>query len=68
MEQKIYVVAVNYSSETFNPTVVEQFNNEEDANTYASLMSRTKHRKYVVLEQKVEYDGTSPWDGTSQEK
>ena len=59
MKQKIYLVAVSYSNETFSPTVVEQFNSEEDANTYASLMSRTKRRKYVVLEQKVEYDGTS---------
>ena len=59
MEQKIYFVAIGCLSAIFNPTVVEQFNNEKDANTYASLMSRAKHRKYVVLEQKVEYDGTS---------
>lgn len=56
MEQKIYFVAVSYLSGIFKPTVVEQFNNEEDANTYASLMSRTKHRKYVVLEQITEYN------------
>ena len=58
MEQKIYLVAISYSSEIFKPTVVEQFNNEADANSYAALMCRTKHRKYVVLEQITEYDGT----------
>ena len=62
MEQTIYFVAVNYSSKIFKPTIVEQFDNEIDANSYAALMSRTKNRKYVVLEQKTE------WDGTSQEK
>ena len=58
MEQKIYFVAVSYSSEIFKPTVVEQFDNETDANSYAALMCHTKHRKYVVLEQKTEWDGT----------
>ena len=58
MEQKIYFVAVSYSSEIFKPTVVEQFDNETDANSYAALMCRTKHRKYVVLKQITEWDGT----------
>ena len=62
MEQTIYFVAASYSSEIFKPTIVEQFNNEVDANSYAALMCRTKNRRYVVLEQKTE------WDGTSQEK
>lgn len=62
MEQTIYFVAVSYSSEIFKPTIVEQFNNEVDANSYAALMCRTKNRRYVVLEQKTE------WDGTSKEK
>lgn len=62
MEQKIYFVAVSYLSKIFKPTIVEQFDNEADANSYAALMCRTKHCKYVVLEQKIE------WDGTSQEK
>lgn len=62
MEQKIYLVAISFSSKTVMPTIVEQFDNEADANTYAALMCRTKHRKYVVLEQKTE------WDGTPQEK
>ena len=59
MEQKIYFVAIGSLSAIFKPTIVEQFDNEADANSYAALMGRTKHRKYVVLEQKVEYDGTS---------
>lgn len=62
MEQKIYFVAVSYLSKIFKPTIVEQFDNEADANSYAALMSRTKHRKYVVLKQ------IAAWDGTSQEK
>lgn len=62
MEQKIYFVAINYSSGIFKPTIVEQFDNEADANSYAALMCRAKHCKYIVLEQ------TTEWDGTSQEK
>lgn len=62
MEQKIYFVAVSYSSGIFKPTVVEQFDNEADANSYAALMCRAKHCKYIVLEQATE------WDGTPQEK
>ena len=62
MEQKIYFVAVSYSSGIFKPTVVEQFDSEADANTYAAFMCRAKHCKYIVLEQ------TAEWDGTLQEK
>ena len=62
MGQAIYFVAVSYSSEIFKPTIVEQFNNEVDANSYAALMCRAKNYRYVVLEQKTE------WDGTSKEK
>lgn len=62
MEQKIYLVAIGFSSETVMPTIVERFYDEADANTYAALMCRTKHREYIVLEQK------TVWDGTPQEK
>lgn len=62
MEQKIYFVAIGCLSAIFKPTIVEQFDNEADANSYAALMCRVKHRKYVVFEQKTE------WDGTPQEK
>ena len=58
MEQSIYFVAVGFSSETIMPTIVEQFYNEADANTYAALMCRTKHHKYVMLKQETEWDGT----------
>ena len=57
-----YFVAVSYSSETFKPTIVEQFDNKADADTYAALMCRTKKRNYIVLEQVTE------WDGAPQEK
>ena len=49
MEQKIYYVAISISSEIFMPTVVEKFNDRADADSYAALMCRTKHRKYIVL-------------------
>ena len=61
MEQKIYYVAISISSEIFMPTVVEKFENRADADYYAALMCRTKHRKYskyIVLEQVTEWDGT----------
>lgn len=60
MENKIYYVATGY--EFSNPTIVEKFDSSADANSYAALMSRTKQRKYIVLEQITE------WDGTSQEE
>lgn len=59
MEQKIYYVAI--SSEIFRPTIVEKFNDRADADSYAALMCRAMRRKYIVLEQVTE------WDGTSQE-
>lgn len=58
MEQKIYYVAISISSEIFMPTIVEKFNDRADADSYAALMCRTKHRKYIVLEQVTEWDGT----------
>jgi hypothetical protein len=58
MEQKIYYVAISISSEIFMPTIVEKFENRADADYYAALMCRTKHRKYIVLEQVTEWDGT----------
>lgn len=42
----------------FNPTVVEKFDNKTDADSYAALMCRTKRRRYIVLEQVTEWDGT----------
>lgn len=62
MEKTVFYVAVAYSLEAFNPTVVEKFNNRADADSYAALLSRTKQCKYIVLEQVTE------WDGTTQEK
>lgn len=57
MEQKIYFVATenSYSS----PSIIEQFNNHSDAATYAALMSRTKKKRYFILEQLSEWDGTA---------
>lgn len=55
---KIFYVAVAYDSGIFNPTIVEKFDNRTDADSYAALMCRTKHCKYVVLEQITEWDGT----------
>ena len=58
METKTYFVAVSYSSEIFKPTIVEQFNDRADAESYAALMCRTKKARYIVLEQVTEWDGT----------
>ena len=63
MESKIYFVAIGFSSEFVKPTIVEQFNGKADADNYAALMSRTKNRKYTVLEQVTEWE-----NGTPQEK
>lgn len=60
MEKTVYYVAVGY--EFSNPAIVEKFDNSDDAGTYASLMSRTKRNRYIILEQIEE------WDGTSQEE
>ena len=57
MENKIYYVATGY--EFSNPVIVEKFDNDTDANSYAALMSRTKQRKHIVLEQITEWDGTA---------
>lgn len=57
MEQKIYYVAVAFGT-VFKPTVVEQFDNKVDAESYAALMSRVKKARYIVLEQQTEWDGT----------
>lgn len=43
------------------PTIVEVFNNRIDAESYASLMCRTKEARYVVLEV------VSEWDGRKEE-
>ena len=58
MEKTVFYVAVAYSLEMFSPTVVEKFENRADADSYAALMSRTKRRKYIVLEKIAEWDGT----------
>lgn len=61
METTVFYVAVAYNGGIFNPTVVEKFDNLTDADSYAALMCRSKQRRYIVLEQVTE------WDGTSQE-
>lgn len=57
MEAKAFYVAVAFGT-IFQPTIVEKFDNLTDAQSYAALMCRTKHCKYVVLEQITEWDGT----------
>lgn len=57
METTVFYVAVVYSG-GFNPTVVEKFDNKTDADSYAALMCRAKQRRYIVLEQVTEWDGT----------
>lgn len=61
MEKTVYYVAVGGSDGMFNPTIVERFDKKSDADIYAALMSRTKQRRYVVLEQIME------WTGAAQE-
>lgn len=58
METTVFYVAVIYNSGILNPTVVEKFDNKVDADSYAALMCRTKQRRYIVLEQVTECDGT----------
>lgn len=60
MEKTVFYVAVLF--DYFSPTIVEKFENRADADSYAALLSRTKQRRYIVLEQVAE------WDGTTQEK
>lgn len=57
MKTTVFYVAVAYNGD-FNPTVVEKFDNKTDADSYAALMCRTKQRRYIVLEQVTEWDGT----------
>ena len=57
METTVFYVAVAYSC-GFNPAVVEKFDNKTDADSYAALMCRAKQRRYIVLEQVTEWDGT----------
>lgn len=56
-ENTIYYVAIDYKN--LAPLIVENFDNEPDANCYAALMSRTKKKSYVVLKQTVAFDGTA---------
>lgn len=58
METTVFYVAVAYNGGIFNPTVVEEFDNKTDADSYAALMCRSKQRRYIVLEQVTELDGT----------
>lgn len=58
METTVFYVAVAYNGGIFNPTVVEKFDNKTDADSYAALMCRAKQRRYIVLEQVTEWDGT----------
>ena len=57
METTVFYVAVAYNS-GFNPTVVEKFDNKTDADRYVALTCRAKQRRYIVLEQVTEWDGT----------
>ena len=58
MKTTVFYVAVAYNGGNFNPTVVEKFDNKVDADSYAALMCRAKQRRYIVLEQITEWDGT----------
>lgn len=58
MKTTVFYVAVAYNSDNFNLTVVEKFDNKADADSYAALMCRSKQRRYIVLEQVTEWDGT----------
>ena len=58
METTVFYVAAAYNGGIFNPTVVEKFDNKTDADSYAALMCRSKQRRYIVLEQVTEWDGT----------
>jgi hypothetical protein len=57
MKTTVFYVAVAYNG-GINPTVVEKFDNKTDADSYAALMCRAKQRRYIVLEQVTEWDGT----------
>lgn len=62
METTVFYVAITVNSSIFMPTIVEKFDNRADADSYAALMCRTKQRRYIVMEQ------VTQWDGTPQEK
>lgn len=57
METTVFYVAVAIAA-VFNPIVVKKFDNKTDADSYAALMCRAKQRRYIVLEQVTEWDGT----------
>lgn len=59
METKVYYVAIAAVGEIFQPTIVEKFESEVDANTYAALMCRVKHKNYIILKQVAEWDDNS---------
>ena len=59
MKQTTYFVAKCYPSKIFMPVIVEKFNNDIDANSYAALMCRTKKARYIVLEQQAEWGEAS---------
>lgn len=44
---KFYVAKVYYYS---TPSIIEEFDNKADAESYAALMCRTKNESYLVLE------------------
>ena len=58
METTVFYVAVAYNGGIFDLTVVKKFDNKAAANSYAALMCRSKQRRYIVLEQVTEWDGT----------
>lgn len=57
METTVFYVAMAYNG-GLNPIVVEKFDNKTDADSYAALMCRAKQRRYIVLGQVAEWDGT----------
>lgn len=63
MKQKIFYVAVTFGS-VFSPTIVEQFNNQADAESYATLMCRTKKARYIVLDQVSEWTALEEQENT----
>lgn len=58
MEKTIFYVALVSQFDFCNPTIIEQFENEDDANTYAALMAKTKKRKYAIFKQVRAFDET----------
>ena len=58
MKTKVFYVVIAFDT-TFQPTIVEKFDNLTDAESYAALMCRAKKARYIVLEQQTEWDGAS---------